>query len=162
MSQQQPDPREQVEVDLFWAVIQETNFGDAKTSLKFSVSDGEWRAFYEFHESISPVAQRNFGLARANTPLFQMSLRDVGKGVLPTVVRPSTPRRVDEFAFRPGPARANLRRFDRGNVVRLLLGVEVAKNQFEQLPLFLKPQKGSVLPTALELGWVHFQKLELL
>ncbi|RIK80099.1 MAG: hypothetical protein DCC68_11685 [Planctomycetota bacterium] len=162
MSQQQPDIREQVEVDLFWAIVQETNFGDAKTVLKFSISDGEWKAFYVFEESISPVAQRNFGLARANTPLFRMSLRDVGLGALPSVVRPSTPRRVDDFVLRPGPARANLRRFDRGSVVRLLLAVEVAKNQFEQWPMFLKPPRGSVLPARLELGWVHFDKLELL
>lgn len=160
MSQQQPEPREKLEVDVKTAIIRETTFGDVKTAILFSISDGEWRAVYSFQESISPQAQRNFGMVGA--PLIRETWHELGAGVMPSTVTPASPRRVDEFALRPGPARANLRRLDRGPVIRLNLGVEVATRQFEQLQLFLKPPPGSELPSRVELGFVHFLRLELL
>ncbi len=142
--------------------VTESNFGDAKTFLGFTISDGEWRAIYQFEESISPAAQRNLRLAKSDTPFFRQTVYGFGSSLFPSIVTPASPLRVDEFALRPGPARANLRRLDRGKVMRLNLSVEVAKNRFEQFPLFLAPPPGSSLPAPIELGFVHYFKKELI
>jgi hypothetical protein len=161
MSQQQPEPRESLEVDVPLATVQLTNLGDAKTSLIFTVTDGEWRAYYFFQEQISPAAQQHFALALQGGPFIHSSASNLGAGVLPTTVYPSTPLQVDEFALRPGPSQARLRRLDRGGVIRLNLELTAASGNLERIPLFLKPKKGSELPAPLEYGWVSFHRKEL-
>src|SRR5215210_1635116 len=58
MSQTQPDSQQRLEVDVVSAIVQQTSFGDSKTSILFSITDQEWRALYTFQEMISAVSQQ--------------------------------------------------------------------------------------------------------
>src|SRR5262249_50125039 len=163
MSQQQPEPREKVDVDVREFEIEKTTWGDSRTFMRFWVKDYEWRGVYLFLEDLSLAAQTRFSMASGGqqavwVPHFAPPI-DLGRPL--TSVYPATPLRVDQFVLPPGPSPATLRKHHAGRTtLDLRLRLQVATGNWEEIPLLINSKKPRELPAAIETGWVHLVRVE--
>jgi hypothetical protein len=166
MSKQKPDPEKTLYVHTHGAYVLKSSIGRfSKTSLLFSITDYEWRAWYTFSETLlDQKAMRVFDADLTDGPKrHRGAMRDhvqlAGARMPATEFSPTQALRVDQFE---GVATLRSPRWSgfSGIVLRMDLDIHL-KDGVQRLSLKIRSEKKSQeLPASQEPSAVVLLKLE--